>query len=157
MKTIIIYSTKYGSVGKAAIKLKAHLKGEAVIADVKSKPDYSGFETVILGGSIYAGSVQKEMKQFLKHNLSELGKKRIGLFVCAGTDKKESIDSYLRKNFTPELYERAVVKANLGYEYDLQKFSFLDRLIVRIVGVKKSASVFFEDKIKEFADKLNNS
>lgn len=156
MKTIIIFSTKYGSVEKAAMKLKSHLKWETEVVNVKSNPDFSGYDVVILGGSVYAGNVQKEMRRFLRNNLPELSERKIGLFICAGTDKEETITSYLIKNFSRELYNRAIARANLGYEYDLKKFSFFDRLIVRIVGVKKSESVFYEDKIREFAEKIND-
>lgn len=157
MKTIIIFSTKYGSVEKVALMLKSHLKGEVVIANVKTNPAFSEFDVVILGGSVYAGRVQKEMRGFVKRNQRALSEKTIGLYVCAGTDKEGSINSYLRNNFTPELYDKAVAKENLGYEYELEKFSFIDRLIVRIVGVKKSAAEYFEEKIKRFAEAVNNS
>ena len=68
MKTIIIYSTKYGSVEKAAQKLKAHLQGEVDIKNVKMVSDIANYDKVILAGSIYAGRIQKEMKTFLKNN-----------------------------------------------------------------------------------------
>jgi menaquinone-dependent protoporphyrinogen oxidase len=157
MKTIIIYSTKYGSVAKAAEKLKKELNGEVVIADVKTNPDFSGFDKVILAGSVYVGKVQKSMRDFVSQRLSDLREKDIGLFICAGDRKEENISSYIAKSFTQELHDKAIAKANLGYEYDLKKFSFFDRLIVRIVGVKKSEYVFFEDKIKDFAGLINKA
>ena len=157
MKTIIIYSTKYGSVEKAAQKLKAQIQGEVDIINVKNSPDFRDYDTVILGSSIYASGIQKEMKTFLKNNLSQLIEKKVGLFICAGNEKENEIATYIAKNFTDGLSEKAIAKANLGYEYDLKKFSFIDRLAVRIVGgVKESKSVFHEEKIKDFAGKINS-
>ena len=156
MKTIIIYATKYGTVEKAARKLKEHLQGEVEIVNVKSNPEFTGYDTVILAGSIYGGRVQGVLKRFVKQNLSKLSAKRIGLYICAGTEKE--INTLLVSNFTQVLSDRAIAKANLGYEYDLKRFSFIDRLAVRIIGgVKESKSVFFADKIKEFAEKINKS
>ena len=156
MKTLIVYSTKYGSVEKVAMKLKEKLTGEVETANVKSKPAIDKYDTVILGGSIYAGNIQKDMRRFIKDNLNALQQKRIGLFICAGTSKDEVAASYLEKCYPQELHNKALAKANLGYEYDLERFSFIDRLIVRIVGVKKSGSVFYEQKIAEFAAAMNS-
>ena len=158
VKTIIIYSTKYGSVEKAALKLKGHLKGDVEVVNVKNNPSFIDYDVVILGGSIYAGRIQKEMKKFLKENLSKLKEKKVGLFICAGTEKETDINSYLASSFTQELYDRALAKANLGHEYDLKKFSFIDRLAVRIVGgVKESKAVYYNERISEFAGKVSNS
>ena len=158
MKTIIIYSTKYGSVEKAALKLKEHLKGDVEVCNVKNNPGFIDYDVVILGGSIYAGRVQSVLKKYIHNNLSKLKEKKIGLFICAGTEKEADINSYLVNNFTQELYDRAIAKANFGYEYDLKKFSFIDRLAVRIVGgVKKSKATFYNEAIREFAGKVNNS
>lgn len=155
MKPVIVYSTKYGSVEKAARKLKAMLNGEVEIFNVRSNPDIDEYDTVILAGSIYAGNIQKEMRTFLKVKLTALKEKRIGLFICAGTPKDEVAASYLKKCFPSGLYEKAIAKACFGYEYDLEKFSFFDRLIVRIVGVRKSDSLFYDEKIREFANLMN--
>ena len=156
MRTAIVFATKYGSVEKAALKLKDYLTGEVSIFNVKNNPVITGYDSVIIGSSVYAGNIQKKMRQYLKHNLNHLREKRIGLYICAGTPKEEVSQSYLKKCYPHELHEKASAKGNLGYEYDLEKFSFADKLIVRIVGVKKSESVFYEDKIKEFAELMNS-
>ncbi len=154
MKTLIIYSTKYGSVAKVAEKLADVLGNDVCTVNVKSSPNLSNYDTIILGGSIYAGNIQKEMRQFIKEKVDVLKTKKIGLFICAGTPKNDIAESYLKKSFHPILYQKAVATENLGYEYDLKRFSFFDRLIVRIVGVKKSESKFFDDKITAFAAKI---
>ena len=75
MKTIIVYSTKYGSVEKVALKIQEQLEGEVSLAKAKDNPDIKEYDSVVLGGSIYAGSIQKEMKVFIKSNQNELLKK----------------------------------------------------------------------------------
>ena len=156
MRTIIVYSTKYGSVEKAALKLKKQISGAVVVANVKTEPSLNIFDNIILAGSVYAGSIQKGMKKFVQTHHEELKTKRLGLFICAGEQKEKNIESYLIKAFTEDLYKRAVAKDNLGYEYDLKRFSFFDKLIVRIVGVKKSESKFYGDKISRFAQHINS-
>ncbi|MBW6515708.1 MAG: flavodoxin domain-containing protein [Candidatus Cloacimonetes bacterium] len=157
MKTIIIFSTKYGSVEKAALKLRTELQGEVELVNVKTSPDFDDFDVVVLAGSIYAGRVQGAMRKFIKNNLVKLREKKIALYICAGTEKENEITKYLQDSFTQELYDKAIAKANLGFEYDLKRFSFIEKLLVRLVGgIKESKSVFYDDKIKEFAELLNN-
>jgi len=158
MKTIIIYSTKYGSVEKAALKLKEHLQGFVEISNFKNVSDFSAYDTVILAGSVYAGRIQKEMRLFIKTHTMELLKKRIGIFICAGNDKQENIDIWIKTNFSQELYDSAIACDNLGYEYRYDQLNFFEKIIVRIVvGIKENQSNFFEEKIRDFATKINST
>src|SRR5690554_1574977 len=158
MKTIIIYSTKYGSVEKAALKLKEHLQGDVEISSVKNVSDFSFYDTVILAGSVYAGKIQKEMRHFVRSQLEELLKKRVGLFICAGSEEEKNIDIWIKENFTRKLYNIAVARDNLGFEYNYEKLNLLEKIIVRIVGgVKESKSIFYDEKIRDFAGKINQA
>lgn len=62
MKTIIIYTTKYGCAEKAAYLLRSKLgEGtEAVNLMHAKEPLLDKYDTVILGGSIYFGKIQKK-------------------------------------------------------------------------------------------------
>lgn len=60
MKNLIVYATKHGTAKKCAEMLKTRLNGETVLANVKeTPPDLEDFDTVVLGGSIYIGKMQK--------------------------------------------------------------------------------------------------
>ncbi|MDH7552618.1 MAG: flavodoxin domain-containing protein [Spirochaetota bacterium] len=61
MKEIIIYSTKYGSVERSAKMLKSYLPEDTVPVNVKNEKEVNieDFDTVILGGSVYMGKIQK--------------------------------------------------------------------------------------------------
>ena len=157
MKTIIIYATRYGSVEKAAMKLKSHLEGEVDIVNVKSDPDIYHYERVILGGSIYDGKVQRELSKFSEDNLQVLRKKKTGLFICARIEKEVATESYLSKSFPRQLYDAAIAKANLGHEIDLDKLSDKDLAFVRKGGIEESISVFHEGRMKRFAEVMNRS
>ncbi len=155
MTTIIVYSTKYGSVNKVAKKLQNLINGEVKIVNVNSNHDIEKYDTVILGSSVYYGGIQKEMKSFINDNLSKFNRKRVVLYLCAGTDKEKVIESYFKKSYPPVIYQKAIAKENLGYEYDFKRISFIEKLILRLIGVKKSEVVFFDDKIKDFANIVN--
>lgn len=157
MKEIIIYSTRYGSVEKAATLLKFHLEGEVDIVNVNNNPDLTNYDIVILAGSIYEGRVQPELSKFAEDNLDALLQKKIGLFICARIEKEGTTDSYFSKSFPRQIYDAAITRTNLGYEIDLHKLDDNDLAIVRKGGIEESVSVFHDDRIKEFAAAMNRS
>ena len=74
MKVLIAYRSKYGTCEKAARMLAERIPGELVLADLKrDRPgDLSAFDMVLIGGSIYAGMIQKEVRTFCESRQEEL-------------------------------------------------------------------------------------
>lgn len=154
MKSIIIYSTKYGSVEKAAKTLKSKMSGEVLLVNVikETVPSLDEYDNVILGGSIYMGKTQKELTNYISKNLPLLMNKRIGLFICAGLPDPQARAKELASAFPPELYDHAVCKEILGHEINYEKINFFDKMVMKAVkGDKNSSSQFYEDKIDNFA------
>ena len=158
MKTIIIYTTKYGSVTKAAEKLIAKLQGKTDIVNLATNPipDLNDYDAVVLAGSIYMGKVQSKLRKFAEQNLKALLNKKVGLFVCAGEQDPVKQLLQIQNSFPKELFDSALAKETFGYEMDISKFSFFDKLIVKVVGgSKENRSVFDDKKIEEFAKRLS--
>lgn len=153
MKSVIIYATKYGCTEKAANILKQKMSGDVILVNIMQEKISSleGYDIVILGGSIYIGKIQKKLTEYITNNLTEILKKKVGLFICAG--QKEDIRlKELETAFPTELYNQAVVKDIFGYEFDFEKLNFLDRLIVRKVsGITESKFELSSEAIERFA------
>jgi len=66
MKTAVVFASSHGTTEKAAEMLKEKLQGEVELIDLKknSNPDIEGYDAVIIGGSIHAGSFQGKVKRF---------------------------------------------------------------------------------------------
>lgn len=66
MKTIIIYSSKYGCTADCAKELKSGLSGTVELVDIdQTNPKailLESFDVVIFGSSIYIGAVSKKMR-----------------------------------------------------------------------------------------------
>lgn len=158
MKSLIIYSTKYGCAGKLAALIKKELNGECELVNImkSSVPALDDYDTVILGGSVYIGRIQKQLTDYAKEHLDTLLTKKVGLFLSAG-DAKAAENEAVRENAFPKaLIDHAVTFDVLGYAYDIDKMSFFDRLILRMVKkLSGSVSEYYEDRIKAFADALN--
>jgi len=156
MKTLIIFGTKYGTAEKCSRILKDKLQGEVKIVNVKkdSIPDLSSFGNVIIGGSIYAGRIQKEIKNFCLSNLNGLKGKSVGLFIC-GMNEKDPIAQF-NNYFPEELINNAAAKEYFGGEVILKKMNFLERFIMKKIGkTDKDISKISEDGINKLADTMN--
>jgi menaquinone-dependent protoporphyrinogen oxidase len=161
MKLLISYATKYGCTEKCANILSKLLEGNdstisVVDLNSQNKITLNDYDTVIIGGSIMAGKINSTVKKFCGNNLSELLKKKIGLFICAGS--VEGAQKELADNFPQELLNIAVAKGHFGYEFNLEKMNFaVKALIKKINKIDKSVSNIFEDNIKEFAVSLKGA
>lgn len=159
MRSVIIYATKYGTAEKAAKILKEKLKGEVTLINImkEKSPSFKECDNVIIGGSIYVGKIQKELTSYMKSNLSELMKKRIGLFICAALNEQEKLAKELDDAFPEELRRTAAVKEAFGYEFSFEKMSFFDKMATKtIVGIKSSVSELDTSAIESFAKVMNS-
>lgn len=153
MKTIIIYTSKYGCTEKAAYLLKNQLGEETEVVNLMlaKEPALERYDTVILGGSIYYGKIQKQMMEFTSKYQNELSKKRIGLFICAGA-KGEQAAQELKSSFPEKLYDQSITKEVFGDEIYEEKFTLLDRLVLRMVkGKGMSVNGLSKETIERFA------
>ncbi|MCM0650171.1 flavodoxin domain-containing protein [Clostridium swellfunianum] len=157
MNTLIVYSSKYGCTEKCAGLLVKELNDKVDIKNLKNAGDIdiSKYDKVIVGGSIYIGRIQKEVTEFCSKNLDKLKAKGIGLFIC-GMQESEAINTELNQNFPSELLNIAAAKGYFGGEFILDKMSFMEKLIVKMVSkVSSDKSNILKDNIHKFAQEMN--
>lgn len=158
MKILIAYTTKHGCTEKCVKKLASQILNEALIVNLKAKPklDISQFDVVLIGGSIQVGKIQKQVKSFCENNLSELKKKKIGLFVCCMSKEDEAI-AYINELFPEDLVKTAVAKEYFGWEVNFERMNFIERFIMKkIAKTNKSVSHISEENISKFASTIKN-
>lgn len=160
MKSIIIYSTKYGCTEKAAKILKSKLEGEVELRNImkESISALDEYDNVILGGSIYIGKIQKKLTEYMEKNLQVLLKKRVGLFICAGETNEELAAKELEGAFPAELYKHALSREDFGFEINYEKLNFFEKFIMKKVkGVKENYFELKEETIEKFAKDLSTA
>lgn len=160
MKSIIIYSTKYGTAEKAAKILSSKLQGEVVLKNIMKEDILSldEYDNVILGGSIYVGKIQKKLTEYMKKNSELLLNKRVGLFLCCGETNEELAVKQMESAFPAELYKKAICKDSFGSEIYYEKLNFFEKFIMKKVkGVKESYSELKEDSIDNFAKVMSSN
>ena len=85
MTYLIIYMSRHGTAARVATEIKEKLGTEkTTLVDLEKDqvPSLDEFNTIIIGGSVHAGTIQQELMTFCIRNKSELLNKRLGLFMC---------------------------------------------------------------------------
>lgn len=157
MSTLIVYVTTHGCTEKAAKMLEELLNDDVSLVNLKksSKTDLTSFNTVIIGGSIHAGQIQRRMKRFCQVHLDTLKQKRLGLFLCC-MEEGDNAQKQFDEAFPAELRTHAVVTGLFGGEFDFDKMNFLQRAIVKkVAGITDNVSKINKDNINQFAAALN--
>lgn len=126
MKALIAYATKTGASRRCARHL-AKLLGADVADLAADKPDLSTYDTVVVGGGIRAGALNKDAKNFITQNTDALAQKKLGFFTCNAS----GLDDYLNtQNFGP-LLDKAVVRASFGGEVDPDNVTGIAKTVLK--------------------------
>ncbi|GGL54828.1 flavodoxin domain-containing protein [Sporolactobacillus putidus] len=160
MKTILIYATKYGNAAETAQRIKTAIGEDIECFNIMTGPvpSLENFGTVILGGSIYMGKVQKQLTAYMNSHLEQLLRKNIGLFLCAGEPDEAARSKELQNAFPEALYRHAAAKDVLGFAFNFEKMRFFDKLIMRkIKGDSISTGKFYEDRISLFVNAVEQA
>ncbi|SIQ09081.1 menaquinone-dependent protoporphyrinogen oxidase [Alkalispirochaeta americana] len=152
MKTLIVYATRYGATEKASRTLARQLHGDITLVNLvrEDAPNPGTYDQVLIGGSIYAGSIQKEVRQFCTAHQEQLLCQTIGLFVCCR--EEHTAREQLETSLGVDLVAHATSTGSFGYEFDFSSMNIFFRLVIRILAkTKESQFNLREEKIKEFA------
>ena len=151
MKTLIAYRTQYGSTRRCAELIRAGIGGDVTLADLKTDPRLSvdPYDVVIIGGSIYAGLIQREVVAFCSRNREQLLARHVGLYICC-LYREERADAQLASAYPQWLLDRAFVRLPFGGRLDVDKLKPMDRFLVERVGQFSGARDLLRyDRIEE--------
>jgi menaquinone-dependent protoporphyrinogen oxidase len=156
MNTAIIYGTNHGSTHKCAVTLSNKLGSDTKLFNLDNGADIElpEFDTIIIGGSIHAGSINKNVRKFIDKNIKILIQKNIGLYLCCMYEGEKALEQF--QNAYPEdLRNKAKAHGLFGGEFDFEKMNFLEKAIVKkVANVEKSVSNLNYSNIKGFAEKI---
>ena len=152
MKYLIVFMSHHGTTRSIAVQMAENLgKEHTVLVDLKNDPipDLNSFETIIIGGSIHTGKIQKQISEFCKDYKRELLTKRVGLFICAM--ETEEIQGEFNNAFPEWLRKHAIAHGYFGGELLLDKMNFFEKTIVKsIYGIKENLHQLDHDAIEAF-------
>ncbi|MDL4839644.1 flavodoxin domain-containing protein [Aquibacillus rhizosphaerae] len=157
MKLLIIYCTSHGTTEKAAKQLSYLLKGNITLVDLKknSDVDVNEYDAIIIGGSIYMGKIQKQIRNFISYFSNQLMTKQLGLFICCIQDGEAAIEQF-NNGFPIELRRKAIANGFFGGELTVSDMSFMEKRIIKMVNGKlEDVSTYNKKRIYQFVDAFN--
>lgn len=157
MRHLIVYCSKYGAAEKCAKLIQERLHDATDLINLKtdSIKNFDAYDTVIIGGSIYAGKIQSMLKAFATKYQEDLCKKKLGMYILC-KEEGEKAQAYIESNFPEPLVDHAEIKVHLGHGVNLEKMNFFEKTMIKtFLKIKESYSELNLDAIKELADKMN--
>ncbi len=158
MKALVLYASKYGAAEKCAEAFKAAIGDEADCMKLKKHAEVNidHYDAVILGGSIYMGKVQRQVLDFVKHYEKKLLRMGFGFFLSCGSE--ENAEMYMKQILGERLYTHAVIKAELGYGYNLQRMGFFNRFIVKkMVHIEQPVEALKLNRIEQLVKNITGA
>lgn len=157
--TLIVYASRHGTTAMYARKLFQLLHGNVDLCFLderaNSLPNLSVYDTVVIGGSIHYGKINKSVTKFTKENLELLKSKRIALFITCHFEGDKALEQ-LNNVFPKELLEKAIVSDFFDGELLFPKMNYWEKMIAKMVlkadEIRPRVS---KEKIMNFANKLN--
>ncbi|MBP2651722.1 MAG: flavodoxin [Firmicutes bacterium] len=150
MSTLIIYATKYGFTQKCAEMIAQGLTENVDVCNIKlaGQPDLSPYDKVIVGSSVYAGRIRKEIRQFCTAKREKLKSKKLAFFICGMAENQAQ--AQITTAFPQELLSIASAAEFFGGQYKFDKMNFLERIIIKqISGSTKDVSRLNSDNINK--------
>ncbi len=158
-KVLIAYATKHGCAAECAKALSGKMNTETDLWDLKEKKniDLGAYDKIIVGGSIYAGRIMKEVRDFCAKNEDVLKGKKLGLFIC-GTAEGDTAKKQVESSFPQELLNNALAKESFGGKIQLSKMNFIEKKIIKAVAkLESDMSNVSESVMDRFAQIINEA
>lgn len=165
MKAIILYATKYGATREVAERIAAKLTGGAELMEIQKnmRLDFTPYDTVVVGCSVYMGKPRKEAKAFCEEHFDALLTRNLGLFLCCIQDLDKTVAKQFGLAFPKRLREHATVLGILGGKVNYAKLQRFDGFIMNLIAGdlrKKTGqdvvSTISEERIDRFVELLQH-
>lgn len=156
-KVLIIYETLHGSAEKCAMLLKEQLNQETEVVRLRDNQnlDLSGYDIIIVGGSIHMGVLHTRVRNFIQGNLSLLLEKSHGLYLCC-MEQGDNARQQFENAYPEKLRSSSIANGLFGGEFNFRKMNIFEKTFTRKVAkVKDSISRLDINAIDSFVKKID--
>jgi len=131
---LIAYCSRYGTTEARARSIGAAVRAEVSIVDLQRgrAPDPERYDVVLIGGSIYGGTIQSRVTAFCESNEEALRNRPVGVFVCC-LSRDAHARAQMDDAFPGWLLGAAFCRALPGGALYPGNLTLLDRILVRAV------------------------
>jgi menaquinone-dependent protoporphyrinogen oxidase len=148
--------SRHGTTAKVVAEFEERLgREETTIVNLEKDhvPPLGDFSTLIIGGSVHAGTIQQELITFCTKNRREILKKRLGLFMCFMNHDLRDLE--FEESFPIDLRRHAIAKGLVGGEFLFEKMTALEReAVMKVKGIDESVYRIDEQAIQKFIEDI---
>ncbi len=132
MKGVVVYASHYGTTRQYAVWVATELGFECIEAGSKGQPDPSGYDCVVMGGSVYTGGWL--LRKWAERHAGVLAQKRLYAFTVSTTPaaKVDEHAAVVKRN-VPAALREAIRFWHFGGAIDVGRLRFFHRLMFRMV------------------------
>lgn len=155
MKTLIAYTTEYGTATLCAEKIKEGLHSDVEIVNLSETrgPSIQDYDIIILGGGVHMGKIGREMRRFIKKDIDILKTKKLFLFLCC---LEKNIQDFFEKSFPPEVLDIAIDRYDFGGIIEMDKLSRTHQMVLKTIGQDKNRKKIKDKNIKKLCKAINS-
>lgn len=134
MKTVVLYRSKSGFVKKYAEWIAEALSADIFEASKVTSKIFTGYDTVIYGGGLYAVGINGV--KLITENLDKLEDKKVVVFASGASPfREESLTEVKNKNFNAE-QQKKIQFFYLRGGFDYNKLTFIDKILMTLLKLK---------------------
>jgi len=146
MKTLVLYSSKYGTTKECAEKISTQLNCDIYSLDHVGDVSLKNYTHIVIGSSVYMGKLRKSISNFIENN-TEIKSKSLTFFICCN-------DTTDYVSLIPSKIKYASI-FHLGFELKLSQMKFTDRFITKMVSKSsEDVSMINESEIQRLIHSL---
>ena len=82
MSNIIVYASSNGNTKAVAEYIASKTGGEAVDVSAAASKDLSSYDTIVIGGRVWAGNLPKDLVEFVGKNKDVIAQKNSAFYAC---------------------------------------------------------------------------
>jgi len=158
MSTLIAYASKNKTTETCAKILGEKLPGSDVVNLSIDKPDFSSYDTVIIGSCIRFNYIHDDVKKCIGDNIDVLMKKKTAIFLCCAFPEKAN--QYLLHNFPKKLLNHSTAIECFGGRLKVKPYRVIDNFIMKTVKKnykldKRAFPEIDDESIENMVNKLS--
>lgn len=150
MKSLIIYTSKHGSTQKIVDYIADKIQADCVNLLNEQVSNLDAYDQVIIGGSIYYGSIHSMISGYIEENLDTLLTKRIALFLVCMLSEESAAEQF-NNNFNEKLLNHSIADGFFGGILTKESLNPVEKLVTSFVfkNVDTFDQIYF-DEIDKF-------
>ncbi len=155
MNSLVIYNSSTGFTKKYATWISEETQAQCISYKESKKMDLSGYDTIVLGSWVFAGSVDK--LNGIKNILKKYPDKKFVVYIVGATPQKEKDAVAALKKAQSDL---KIFKAKVFYlpgGFNHENMSFLNKMMLKVLAKSIEAKTNKTENDEIMLERLSSS